>query len=133
MGVFDLRVAVAVVIVVAQHRPPGHLQRGRGVNFFKGILPVRVGHGGHAVLVEIVADGDDELRLHLRAADAHLFGDRRLVRLASAAPVAQQEEIQRAGFRLGGEQFLRQPRPEGGGLGGDEQGADELAAGLFHG
>ena len=113
MGVFDLRVAVAVVIVVAQHRPPGHLQRGRGVDFFERILPVRVGHGRDAVLVEIVADGDDELWLHLRAADAHLFGDRRLVRLALAAPVAQQEEIQHVRLRIGGEHFFRQPRPEG--------------------
>ena len=65
----DLRVAISspVVIVVAQDAIPRKLQRRVGINFFKRFLPVWIVHGLDAVLIKIIADGNDELGIDTRA------------------------------------------------------------------
>ncbi len=128
----DLRVAIAVIIVVAQRDVPRHLQRRRGINFLKRRLPLRIVRGRNAVLVKIIAHGNDELRVNVLRGNSHLRGDIQLVLLAVPPPIAEDEEVQPASPRIRREQAARQQRDDDRRLRGDKQSADELAARLFH-
>jgi hypothetical protein len=61
-----------------------------------------------------------------------LRGDSRLVWFAVATPIAEDEKIQPAARRIGGEQFVREKRADRSRLRGDKQRADKLATCLFH-
>ena len=135
LAVGDLRVAIAAVIMVAQGDMPRNLQ-GRGVvNIFKRSLPLRIAGRGHAVFVEIVADGDDKLRLEGVCGDAHLRRHVHLIGLAVPPPIAENQEIQAAGRgvrHVGGPQGVRQETADHDRLGGYKENANEFTAGLFH-
>jgi len=88
---------------------------------------------GDAVLVKVVADGNDEGGLGVLAGDAHLLGDLFLVRPALASPVADNGEVEPGDRRgIGVERGGHEPSDEGG-LGGGEEAADEIAAREGHG
>lgn len=101
-GEGDLRVDVAVVVVVAQHRVPGDVGEDEvvvDVAVASGELVVV--DGGDAVGVEVVASGDDEMRVvalfdeRLLDGVGHGLGDGLLAVLALAAPVAEGKEGER--------------------------------------
>ena len=106
-----LGVAIAEIIVVAQGDVPRHLQRGRNVNVFKRLLPLRIVGRGHAAFIKIVADGNDELRPEGVGGDLHLHGHLHLVSFAVPPPIAKDQKVQTGWFgvlHFGGVQGVRQ-------------------------
>ena len=132
LGVVELRVTIAAVIVVAEDDVPRDLQRRSGVNFLEGFLPEVVVDGGDAVVVEVVAERNDEIGVGLLAGEAHLGGDLRLIGTAPAAPVADDGEVERGTPRFGGLEAAWHKTAGKSSLRGDEEGADEVAAGDGH-
>lgn len=71
-----LRLGVEMIVVVTKNRIPRNLQAGSVINRGVGLEPERVGVTRDAVLVEVIAERYDELRVRLRGVRCHQPSDR---------------------------------------------------------
>jgi len=131
-GILELGVAVGAVVVVTEDDVPGDLQRRSSVDVLEGFLELGIGGGGDAGFVEIIAEGDDKACGGIFAGDAHLRGDLHLVRATVAAPVADDGEVESLSCGVSGAKRFGDNATDERGLRGDEEGADEIAAGERH-
>ena len=95
-AILDLRrrLARSLVVMIAQdHMPLRHQARAR-VNILERCLPLRIGDAADAILIEIIADRNDELAAHRNGAVAHLLRHVNLPIMALASPIADDQEIQ---------------------------------------
>src|SRR5258708_5264438 len=89
--IVDLALGQTAVVMVAEHRVPRDLKRLRGVDRLEGLVPMRVFYRPGPSLIEIVADGEDELARTRLGDRTHCLGDAPLSRIASSSPVAQNQ------------------------------------------